>query len=215
MINVDYFVNKAKELYKLKTSYKLGTFLNKKIDGKYFCDCSGLIKAIFWGYPTNGKYAGSKFPDINANTMIKNCTKTSTDFSKIKTGAIVWLSGHVGIYIGNGVVLECTPKWKGGIQKSYCIGSPFTNTNKLKKRKWTKWGLFKYVNYTEKTKEYYKKSNYKGSSLVDGLKNINVDSSLSNRKKIAVANGIKNYTGTSTQNIILLNKLKKGMLIKA
>lgn len=215
MINVCDFVNKAKELYKLKTSYKLGTFLNKKDDGKYLCDCSGLIKAIFWGYPENGKYASNKFPDINANNMIKQCTKTSNDFSKIKKGAIVWLSGHVGIYIGNGVVLECTPKWKGGIQKSYCIGSPFTNTNKLNTRKWTKWGLFKYVNYKTTNVKYFKKCTYTGSSLVDGLKSINIDSSLTNRKKIANANGLKNYTGTSIQNTTLLNKLKRGMLIKA
>ena len=55
-----------------------------------------------------------------------------------------------------------------------------------------------------------KKSNYKGNSIVDGLKSVGVNSSYDNRKKIAQANGIKNYTGTAKQNTELLNKLKKG-----
>lgn len=53
-----------------------------------------------------------------------------------------------------------------------------------------------------------------GTSIVDALKAIGVNSSFSNREKIAEANGISNYTGTATQNISLLNKLKAGKLIK-
>ena len=60
-----------------------------------------------------------------------------------------------------------------------------------------------------------KKTNYKGNSIVDGLKSVGVNSSYDNRKKIAQANGIKNYTGTAKQNTELLNKLKKGTLKKA
>ena len=59
-----------------------------------------------------------------------------------------------------------------------------------------------------------KKTNYKGNSIVDGLKSVGVNSSYDNRKKIAQANGIKNYTGTAKQNTELLNKLKKGTLKK-
>lgn len=51
---------------------------------------------------------------------------------------------------------------------------------------------------------------YKGSSLVDYLKSIGVDSSMANRKKLAQANGIKNYTGTASQNTTLLTKLRGG-----
>ena len=60
-----------------------------------------------------------------------------------------------------------------------------------------------------------KKTSYKGNSIVDGLKSVGVNSSYDNRKKIAQANGIKNYTGTASQNTALLNKLKKGTLKKA
>ena len=52
----------------------------------------------------------------------------------------------------------------------------------------------------------------KYSSIVDALKSIGVDSTYKNRKKIATANGISNYTGKANENIALLNMLKKGSL---
>lgn len=57
---------------------------------------------------------------------------------------------------------------------------------------------------------------YKGNSnsIVDALKSLNIDSSFNNRKKIALINNIKNYRGTSSQNIALLNLLKNGKLKK-
>ena len=61
---------------------------------------------------------------------------------------------------------------------------------------------------------YYKKYTGSSVSLVDALKSIGVDSSMTNRKKIAKANGISNYTGTSSQNTKLLNLLKQGKLKK-
>lgn len=66
-----------------------------------------------------------------------------------------------------------------------------------------------------KTTNTIKKTTYKGNSIVDGLNSVGVNSSYDNRKKIAQANGIKNYTGTAKQNTELLNKLKKGTLKKA
>lgn len=51
-------------------------------------------------------------------------------------------------------------------------------------------------------------STYTGSSIVDYLKSIGQDSSFNNRKKLAQANGISNYTGTATQNTKLLNILR-------
>ncbi len=59
------------------------------------------------------------------------------------------------------------------------------------------------------------KANYNGTSIVDALKSIGVDSSYSYRSKLAAANGISNYRGTPKQNTTLLNLLKQGKLIKA
>nr|WP_225220811.1 LysM peptidoglycan-binding domain-containing protein [Bacillus norwichensis] len=52
------------------------------------------------------------------------------------------------------------------------------------------------------------KGDQKTTSVVDYLKSIGADSSLANRKKLAAKYGIKNYTGTATQNTQLLKKLR-------
>lgn len=62
---------------------------------------------------------------------------------------------------------------------------------------------------------YYKKYTGKSTSLVDALGSIGVNASFTNRKKIAKANGITNYSGTASQNTKLLELLKSGKLIKA
>ena len=59
----------------------------------------------------------------------------------------------------------------------------------------------------------YLKNEKNNTSIVDALKQINIDSSFNNRKRIAILNGINNYTGTSIQNTQLLELLKKGLLI--
>lgn len=64
--------------------------------------------------------------------------------------------------------------------------------------------------YTYKTKAGLNTS----TSIVDALKASGVNSSFDNRKKIAEANGITNYTGSYSQNVQLLSKLKTGKLKK-
>lgn len=94
----------------------------------------------------------------------------------------------------------------------------------------TKWGKLKSgsgwisLGYTTKvnqkatqtvnTKSYYPIPNYKGSSVVDALNSIGVDSSFNNRKKIAAKNNIRNYSGSAVQNRQMLDKLMAGKLIK-
>ena len=62
---------------------------------------------------------------------------------------------------------------------------------------------------------YYSACDSSYISFVDALKSIGEDSSYANRKKIAEINGISDYSGTSAQNLELLDKLKKGELIKS
>lgn len=52
-------------------------------------------------------------------------------------------------------------------------------------------------------------------TLIDSLNKIGVDSSYNNRKRIAIANGIQNYSGTAAQNTDLLSLLNSGILKKA
>lgn len=70
-------------------------------------------------------------------------------------------------------------------------------------------------NSSASTVSYYSKYLGSSNSLVDALKAIGVDSSKTNRTKIAKANGISDYTGTEAQNTKLLNLLKSGKLKKA
>ncbi len=65
------------------------------------------------------------------------------------------------------------------------------------------------------SQEYLNNKNYKYGSIVDALKEINIDSSYNYRKKLAIANGIYNYHGSYDQNVKLLKLLKEGNLKKA
>lgn len=137
-MKVNDFIHKLREVEKKPSIYKLGKFMNVK-DGKFIlCDCSGLIKGILWGYPgKTGKYLSNGVPDINANTMISRyCQDVSTDFSVIIPGELVWMSGHIGVYIGDGNVIESSPRWENGIQ-----------ITRLSQRTWIKHGKFRYIDY--------------------------------------------------------------------
>lgn len=61
---------------------------------------------------------------------------------------------------------------------------------------------------------YFPKYTGTKDSIVLALNSMGITSTYSFRKKIALANGIKNYSGTAEQNIKLLSLLKEGKLIK-
>lgn len=64
----------------------------------------------------------------------------------------------------------------------------------------------------ESTVSLYYKCDYRGNSIVDALNSIGENSKFSHRKKIAIANGMYNYTGKASENIKMLNMLKNGIL---
>ena len=148
-MKVNDFVTKALAYEQRPTLYKLGTYMNRK-SGKYIlCDCSGLIKGILWGYPDKGKYGSNGVPDTNANNIITTqCTGVTYDMSELKKGMVVWMPGHIGIYCGDGVVVESSPRWENGIQRTYPKGCIIRNKHNLNTRKWSKCGYLKWVDYT-------------------------------------------------------------------
>ena len=117
--------------------------LRKLIGKDYFgFDCVGLIKGVLWGWNADlGKYHGgvrynsNGVPDVSANMLINKCDP-SKNFDDIIPGEVVWLEGHVGVYIGNGQVIECTPAWENGVQ--------ITNS-----RIWVKHGKLPWIKYDE------------------------------------------------------------------
>lgn len=129
----------------------------------FYFDCVGLIKSVLWGWSGDSsknlggaKYASNGVPDISADQMITKCTDVSTSFSKIEIGELLWCKGHVGIYIGDGLAVECTPKWDGGVQiTAVCnIGSKYG----YRSRVWTKHGKLPYVTYSKEKTEPAKKT---------------------------------------------------------
>ena len=64
------------------------------------------------------------------------------------------------------------------------------------------------------SKKYFHKYDGEKTTLVNALSRIGVDNTLAYRKKIAKANGISGYTGTSTQNVKIYNLLVAGMLLR-
>lgn len=117
----------------------------------YFFDCVCLLKSILWGFnfsadTTGGaRYASNGVPDVTDGTFFSMCKNQSTDFSKIKTGSIVWMPGHVGVYIGGGLAVECTPAWNDGVQIT-AVGNIGTKPG-YNTRRWTKHGESNFLTY--------------------------------------------------------------------
>ena len=150
--------NKNKTRYCNNNSYNKQVARTKYIQAAttdtFGFDCSGLLKGILWGWCGNKSktYGGAVYkvngiPDTNANGMIKLCSDISTDFSSIEVGEAVWIEGHIGVYIGNGLAVECTPRWKNCVQITACNCSK----SGYNTRNWTKHGKLPYIEYDVKS----------------------------------------------------------------
>lgn len=164
------FVSQAKTIVNCNTAYGKGTFgqkwtktlanqkkkqypdfytdsviasLNKKAEAGtlYVFDCVGLIKGIIWEWE-KVKYKSNGLDDVSDQGLWdKYCTNKSKDFSNIMPGEIMHIKGHVGIYIGDGKVIECTNKWS----KNVLVSS--INKGDKYYRAWTEHGKFNLLTY--------------------------------------------------------------------
>lgn len=130
--------------YKLK-QYPEGVgnyqdFIEKNWFGRRTTDCIGLIKGYGWldadtltiHYGTNG------MPDLGANQMYQSArVKGGMDTMPDVPGIAVWKSGHIGVYIGGGYVIEAMST-KRGVVKTELAG-----------RGWTGWCEIPHINYIE------------------------------------------------------------------
>ena len=166
---------------------------------------------------------------IENNNKIQDTTIQSTDTIRNDIGAVSTKVDNVQNYLTTTVTpkVETVQKTVSTVNNTVnsvkntvtdtakSVKKVESNTNKIKKAVAPAKPKATAKTTPKNTAKNIKKANYKGSSIVDGLKSVGVNSSYDNRKKIAQANGIKNYTGTAKQNTELLNKLKKGTLKKA
>ncbi len=112
--------------------------------GRRTADCVGLVKGYCWfdpeaqsiGYEVNG------MPDIGTEQMINWCEESgSMDTMPEIPGLLLWMDGHVGIYIGNGYAIEAMGTESGVVQTT------------LADRGWAKWGKLPCIEYIEEAEE--------------------------------------------------------------
>jgi len=106
---------------------------------KVCADCVGLIKGYGWQQPDGSiRYATNGVPDVSANQMyhgarIKGNIAT---LPRNRVGLAVRFDGHVGVYAGNGDVIEA---------RAFAHGIVVT---KLASRPWTHWFEVPWLNYS-------------------------------------------------------------------
>lgn len=145
--------NKAKQYPNMYNAAKKAELKRAGRQGYFGFDCVNLIKGILWGWSGNrnetwggAKYASNGVLDISADGMINKCIGVTSNFSKIQPGEAVWLPGHIGVYVGDGKVIECTPTWKNGVQLTACLNvGPIAG---LQGRRWKTHGKLPYITYT-------------------------------------------------------------------
>lgn len=101
-------------------------------------DCVGLIKGYGWINPDTMTidYGTNGMPDLGANQMYYSASVSGTiDTMPDIPGLAVWHDGHIGVYIGNGEVIEAMGT-KYGVVKTELAG-----------RDWTHWLQIEYINY--------------------------------------------------------------------
>ena len=144
---------KTKQYPDWYTSAKQALFRGLIGKGYFGFDCVNLIKGVLWGWTGDktkayggAKYAVNGVPDISADTMITKCKDASSSgWDKVDPGEVVWTNGHIGVYIDNGLAVECTPKWKNCVQIT-AVGNIGSKAG-YNTRTWKKHGHLPYVTY--------------------------------------------------------------------
>lgn len=110
-------------------------------------DCVGLIKGYLWSETTTStpKYNASQ--DKSADGMYSaSKEKGSIDTIPEIVGLLVWRKGHIGVYIGNGYVIEARGHSYGVVK------------TRLKDRNFTNWCKCPYITYETTVKTENKKT---------------------------------------------------------
>lgn len=119
---------------------KYADFIRNNWLNRRTADCVGLIKGYGWldANSLEIKYGTNGMPDYGANQMYQSATESGTmDTMPDIVGLAVWKQGHIGVYIGNGYVIEAMGT-KYGVVKT-----------ELVKRSWSGWCKIPYIDYLE------------------------------------------------------------------
>lgn len=116
-----------------------GNWLNRRTT-----DCVGLIKGYGWlnAESLSIDYSTNNMPDYSADQMHDAAEWYGTDYGTMETmpdvpGLAVWKSGHVGIYVGDGKVVEAMGTKYGVVM------------TELTARNWEGWFEIPFIEYRE------------------------------------------------------------------
>ena len=185
--NLEYVNELCKIFLEYPTYYAWGAFgapANKKNKNRskvpetvgpknFLFDCSGFAyKALPWGWNANYNkvYGGAvykKIPELETSDILSLCSDVSSDFTNIEPGEILYMKGHVGIYIGEGRCIECTSKWKNGVMITGVSNTDYPIKKDLNYRKWLKHGKLPFIIYNEESNASEPEYTYAG--LGEGL----------------------------------------------
>lgn len=144
-----------KERYTNNYDYnkKRADLIKAASDDTFFFDCVGLVKGILWGWhgAEDKQYGGASYssndvPDLSEAGILAKCRDVSTDFSNIRPGEFLWMTGHCGIYIGDGLAIESSPKWSDGVQITAVVNVGLKA--RYNGRTWTTHGMLPWVIYS-------------------------------------------------------------------
>lgn len=173
MMKATDFINKLKHIASLPTTYYSvsGGDWAKWNGRTWNFDCVILVKAVLWGWNESKNhahggavYASNGVKDDGADTIIKRCKNVSSNFKNIQVGELLWMPGHVGIYIGNGQVIECTAAWESKVLYSRIDSKGNRSRNGIYCGRWLKHGKLPYLTYESKIETVQSKTevNYTG-----------------------------------------------------
>ena len=112
--------------------------IREKWLGGRTADCVGLIKSYGWldADDLRIRYGSGGMPDIGADAMYYNAqVKGTLDTMPETPGLAVWRSGHIGVYVGDGEVIEAMGTAYGVVR------------TQLAERSWTAWLEIPYISY--------------------------------------------------------------------
>lgn len=115
-------------------------FIRQNWLGRRTADCVGLIKGYGWYDAESGKIniGSNGMQDVSANGMFQVATEKGTiDTLPEIPGLAVWHEGHIGIYIGNGEVIQAANTHAGVIR------TPLNQSG------WTHWLKIPYISYVD------------------------------------------------------------------
>ena len=157
-MNNKQFIEKLKEIESQPTVYYsvAGGDWAKWNGRSWNFDCVILIKAILWGWNGNknhahggANYGSNGVYDDGTEQLIARCHNISTDFNNITPGEVLWMPGHVGVYVGEGKVIEATAGWEGKVLYSNVSTNGARTRNGYQIYNWQKHGKLPYIDYVE------------------------------------------------------------------